>query len=128
MTDLERRALLGDRQAQEECTRQGIVLPCPFCGGVAMIEYDTVSPFEYNVFCGDCGVMLGISEDKQVAISKWNTRPAPPIGRCRECAYWDPLHTGECTVTTRPGVPYHRYTDPDFFCGDFKPKGGEENG
>lgn len=33
MTDLERRALLGDRQAQEECTRHGIVLPCPFCGG-----------------------------------------------------------------------------------------------
>lgn len=27
MTDIEIRALLGDRQAQEECTRQGIVLP-----------------------------------------------------------------------------------------------------
>lgn len=29
MTDIERRALLGDPQAQEECTRRGIVLPCP---------------------------------------------------------------------------------------------------
>lgn len=55
-------------------------------------------------------------------VGRWNARPALQIGRCRECAYWDPLHTGECTVTTRPGVPYHRYTDPDFFCGDFKPK------
>ena len=27
MDDLERRALLGDRQAQDECTRQGIALP-----------------------------------------------------------------------------------------------------
>ena len=127
MTDLERRALLGDQKAQEECTRRGIVLPCPFCGGVAMIEYDTVSQFEYNVFCGDCGVMLGISEDKQVAISEWNTRPAPPIGRCGECAYWDKT-TGECADAADTEVAYHKYTDPDFFCGDFKPKGGEENG
>ncbi len=27
MTGLERRALLGDRQAQEECTKPGIVIP-----------------------------------------------------------------------------------------------------
>ena len=110
MTDLERRALLGDKQAQEECTRQGIVLQCPFCGGVAMIEYDTVSPFEYNVFCGDCGVMLGISEDKQVAISEWNTRSAPPIGRCGECEY-KPL----C-------INYDCMKDNTGFCKWFKPK------
>lgn len=121
MNDLERRAMLGDRQAQEECTRRGIVLPCPFCGGVAMIEYDTVSPFEYNVFCGDCGVMLGISEDKQVAISEWNTRPAPPIGRCASCACWDE-NTCECEAAADIEVAYHKYTEPDFFCGDFEPK------
>ena len=33
MTDLVRRALLGDREAQKECTAQGIALPCPFCEG-----------------------------------------------------------------------------------------------
>lgn len=38
MTELERRALLGDKQAQEECTRQGILLPCPFCGGNSEIH------------------------------------------------------------------------------------------
>ena len=89
MTDLERRALLGDRQAQEECTRQGIVLPCPFCGGAAIIEYDYVIPFEYSVFCGDCGVMPSTSEDRKVVISVWNTRKFPPIGRRGECENWD---------------------------------------
>lgn len=38
MTDLERSALLGDRQAQEECTSRGIVLACPFCGGNSEIH------------------------------------------------------------------------------------------
>ena len=117
MTELERRALLGDKQAQYKCTKNGIVLPCPFCGGAAMIEYDTVSPFEYNVFCGDCGVMLGISEDKRVAISEWNTRHAPPIGRCVECAYLKPW--GECSNTGE-------MKSKDGFCNDFAPKGGEE--
>ena len=31
MTDLVRRALLGDAEAQKECTEQGIAPPCPFC-------------------------------------------------------------------------------------------------
>lgn len=31
MTELERLALLGDKQAQKECTEKGIVLPCPKC-------------------------------------------------------------------------------------------------
>lgn len=49
MTELERRALLGDRQAQEECTRLGIVLPCPFCGNIPITE-------DNRVFCGVCGL------------------------------------------------------------------------
>lgn len=122
MNDLERRAMLGDRQAQEECTRRGIVLPCPFCGGVAMIEYDTVSPFEYNVFCGDCGVMLGISEDKQVAISEWNTRPAPPIGRCGECGAYTSEGPGAGHCSDGTGK-----TD-EGYCDSFYPKGGEDDG
>lgn len=124
MTELERRALLGDRQAQKECTRQGIVLPCPFCGGVAMIEYDTVSPFEYNVLCGDCGVMLGISEDKQVAISEWNTRPAPPIGRCKDCEHYTLL--GHCKIHSQEPDEYGpgAYVEmlPDDFCSYFEPR------
>ena len=30
--ELIRRALTGDKKAQEECTAKGIVLPCPLCG------------------------------------------------------------------------------------------------
>lgn len=116
MTNLERRALLGDRQAQEECTRRGIVLPCPFCGGSAMIEYDDIMPFEYSVFCGECGVMPSTSEDKQVAIRAWNTRPAPPIGRCEECAAYI---NNKCKNTGY-------YKPESGFCDDFEPKGGEE--
>lgn len=75
MTDLERRALLGDRQAQEECTRKGIVLPCPFCGGEAeAIEEDGF----YTVVCKD---RYCISNDirpeyreAMVALADWNTR------------------------------------------------------
>lgn len=123
MTDLERRALLGDRQAQEECTRRGIVLPCPFCGGSAMIEYDDIMPFEYSVFCGECGVMPSTSEDKQVAIRAWNTRTAPPIGRCGECEHW--ADWGAC------GRPDNGWDAPpmkvDDFCSYFEPKGDEEN-
>lgn len=40
MTELERRALMGDKKAQEECTEKGIVLPCPFCGKKLETLYD----------------------------------------------------------------------------------------
>lgn len=39
MNDLERRALMGDKQAQEECTRQGIVLACPHCTGNGKVSF-----------------------------------------------------------------------------------------
>lgn len=35
MDSLVRKALLGDKKSQEECTEKGIVLPCPFCGNAA---------------------------------------------------------------------------------------------
>ena len=124
MTDLERRAMLGDRQAQEECTRQGIVLPCPFCGGKAMIEYDDIMPFEYSAFCEDCGVMPSVSEDKQVTISVWNTRPAPPIGWCKDCEHY--TLRGHCKIHSQepdehgPGAYVEML--PDDFCSYFNPR------
>lgn len=69
-----RRALLGDHEAAKRLTEQGRLLKCPFCGGEAMVEYDTTEPFEYVVFCSDCGVMPTASEDEQVARLAWNTR------------------------------------------------------
>ena len=69
-----KRALLGDHEAAKRLTEVGVLLECPFCGGEAMVEYDTIEPFEYAVFCGDCGVMPVASEDEQLARLAWNTR------------------------------------------------------
>ena len=73
MTDIQK-ALLGDKEAAKRLTDAGVLLECPFCGGNAMMEYDTMETFEWTVFCGDCGVMPTSSEDKQVAALVWNTR------------------------------------------------------
>lgn len=121
MTEIERRALLGDKTAQEECTDKGIVLPCPFCGGSAeLIEKDGL----YSVACKD-GTCIASDihpeyGEAMVAISDWNTRQAPPIGRCAECArrYKGHCASGPCAAEE---------TDADFFCKNFKQKEREEN-
>lgn len=123
MTELERRALLGDRKAQEECTRHGILLPCPFCGN----KHIRISNWGmWRCWCPEC---LGKSEDSLRecdAVKHWNTRQAPPVGRCRECEWWD-KNTHECWCAADVEISYHKYTEPDYFCGDFAPKEGEEN-
>ena len=136
MTDLERRALLGDRQAQEECTRQGIVLSCPFCGGKAVLR-SSVSQYggTYNIRCENrCVVTCGHFRDpaymwrttsRDEALTTWNTRPAPPIGRCVECAK---RKTSECEMyfSCNCGEQHTWETDNDF-CSGFAPKAGEED-
>lgn len=122
MTDLERRALLGDAEAQLECAEKGIVLGCPCCGvGAQEITYCANTRF----ICEKCGTtQIGNFSTYDEALSIWNMRPAPPIGRCKECSNWD-KNTGECEAAADIEVAYHKYTDPDFFCGDFEPKGDE---
>lgn len=117
MTDLERRALMGDRQAQEECTRNGIVLLCPFCGNknIRISNWGM-----WRCWCPEC---FGKSEDslrERDAVKHWNTRTVPLIGRCGECTHWYKKHCAHGPCATEP-------TDADFFCGSFEPKGGEEN-
>lgn len=79
-----RRALLGDQEAQKECTEKGIVLLCPFCGS----ENIVISNWGlWRVWCQAC---LGKSDDQLSqadAIRKWNTRPALPVGRCKDCVW-----------------------------------------
>lgn len=114
MTDLERRALLGDKQAQEECTRRGIVLTCPLCKGVGTLH--SVNNFgSIYAVCQSCGLMTRGYKNARSAIKRWNTRPVPPIGRCWECkAYVD----NKCMNTG--------YYKPETgFCDDFAPKDGE---
>lgn len=73
--DLERRAMLGDRQAQEECSRQGIALPCPLCGKQVR---RSVSGMLF--YCSECHCNTTFHSDavsKEEALSLWNRRPAP---------------------------------------------------
>ena len=87
MTDLERRALLGDAEAQRECTEKGIVLPCPCCGGKAVLRFSFSKHGEsYNIRCkNECVVTCGHFKDpadvwrttsRDEALTTWNTRPA----------------------------------------------------
>lgn len=109
MIELERRALLGDRQAQEECTRRRIVLRCPFCGRKDILTLHLNSNIYHN-YQSDC--VLG---GRFVPLSDWNTRPAPPVGRCGDCGHWYKGHcsTGPCAAEE---------TDADFYCRNFKSK------
>ena len=95
MTDKEliRRALLGSRDAQKECTEKGIVLPCWRCGGESEIqELHTGGKPIYAVTCKKtyCGAYGCACSTQQKAIEYWNTRPAPPIGRCKDCLWYLP--------------------------------------
>lgn len=80
MTDLERRALLGDQQAQEECTRRGIVPPCPCCKNksellVEEIAFDGEAPRNFHyIRCKSCFLKSGLYTSVIAVLNKWNTR------------------------------------------------------
>lgn len=113
--ELIRRALMGEKRAQEECTQKRIALPCPFCGkedSVETLDCYTAEGLKCeserfrkdcfkcvcNYLKGGCGTSTGVSETKQEALEKWNTRPALPVihakwewyGPCRDNkgTYW----------------------------------------
>ena len=116
MTDKEliRRALLGSREAQQECTRSEIVLPCPKCGKGKIIYWDKKMKW-YS--CWDCGLKSSPKKSFEEALSNWNTRPVPPIGRCRDCFQYH---------SEGPGVGYCSLDDQGReetnFCSEFEPK------
>ena len=135
MTNLERLALLGDKEAQKECTEKGILLPCPHCSGNGKVSFKDhrfvganmrgdkklvyrvqvicnkcrsrgkpvftdplINPNPYltkwgNCYCEKSEVCKAETERflpyVMAAVSDWNTRQAPPIGRCEDCQYQD---------------------------------------
>lgn len=106
--ELVRRALLGDKQAQEECTEKGIVLPCPFCGN----ENNIISNWGmFRVWCPHCKAKSEDTLTTRDALKSWNARPAPPIGRCGECKNWN---GGDCYR--------QELTKSDDFCSYFEPR------
>lgn len=127
MTELERKALLGDREAQRLCTEQGIVLPCPRCGE-APVEKAFIGAGKFYFEC-NCGSATFCYDRKEKALLEWNTRSAPPVGRCGECKYYK-------LVITRSGSPkkcqhplsgLYRILSENDFCSYFEPKGDKEN-
>ena len=117
MTDKEliRRALLGSRGAQQECTEKRIVLPCPFCGNknIRISNWGM-----WRCWCPEC---LGKSEDslrERDAIKHWNTRPAPPIGMCKDCLWYLPI-SKRCKYSL--GGLWGEVNELSF-CSCFKPK------
>lgn len=135
MTELERRALMGDKKAQEECTRQGIVLPCAHCGSNAKIKYVSLETGLYGytsetymssapgfIKCNECGISTIQRNSVFQALTEWNTRPAPPVGRCGECEHW--ADWGACGRSENGwDAPKMNAND---FCSHFKPKQQEE--
>ena len=128
MTELEWRALLGDRQAQEECTRRGILLPCWKCGGEAEVnELHTGGKPIYAAACKKhhCGAYGAGSASVPKAIEFWNTRTAPPVGSCGECEKSPDI--GTKTKGMRWCRRFRTEVKLDGYCDGFKPKEGEEN-
>lgn len=128
MTDKEliRKALLGDKQAQEECTAKGIVLPCPFCGNEAQLVFEKGL---YAVVCKD-GVCIASDIRPEYgelihALTDWNTRPAPPVGRCEECKYCAGVEKNQalrCTLNSL-GVEFGLdFIVSESFCSYFEPR------
>lgn len=125
MTDLEKRALMGDKKAQEECTEKGIVLSCPCCGGQAkisnLIVRDTGGPYIISVAeCRACGTSASTNatyrssscNNVRDVISAWNTRVPPNFWPCGVCEYGQVNKDGsfhcpyfrDLTVDINPGT------------------------
>ena len=120
MDSLVRKALLGDKKSQEECTEKGIVLPCPFCGN----ENNIISNWGmFRVWCPHCKAKSEDTLTTRDALKSWNTRPAPPIGRCGECKCWrrNGSDWGSCSKWyTEDKV--QAFMLEDDFCSNFKPR------
>lgn len=88
--ELIRRALMGEKQAQEECAEKEIALPCPLCGDDVTIteipahKHCIVNLPEYGggcfIECDNCTYAIS-GDDVMDALRTHNARPAPPIGK-----------------------------------------------
>ena len=71
-----KKAMLGDHEAAKRLTEKGVLIPCPWCGRVPDVEYDTLEPFEWTVICPECGVYHACCDTEMQARLAWNTRAA----------------------------------------------------
>lgn len=128
--ELIRRALLGDQQAQEELSNKFIPIPCAFCksdGSNMKVQYDKGVAWMECQACGACGPIAESDDEytgEKAAIRAHNTRPAPPIGKCKDCKFYTVL--GHCKVHSQEPDQYGSgaYVEmlPDDFCSYFEPR------
>lgn len=109
--ELIRCALLGNEEAQKQCTEKGIMLPCPWCNCKTSDLKRSQSIEWYWRKCRFCGAESSAQGTKSKANLSWNTRPTLPIGRCVECKNWN---GGDCYR--------QELTKSNDFCSYFKPK------
>lgn len=125
MIELERKALIGDKNAQKECTEKGIILSCPCCGGYAAVCYDISANEEepYCCTCFDCGLSI-YGKTEEIVIQKWNTRSEPPIGSCEECKHFKNMEcTNELLSTDHEGGASYSLNFSTYdYCSFFEPK------
>ena len=63
-----RLALLGDHEAAERLTEQGVLLPCPFCG------YDKPKHGATWVYCPKCKCYGAPKSHHKAGVLAWNFR------------------------------------------------------
>lgn len=134
MDSLVRKALLGDKKSQEECTEKGIALPCPICGDDVTIteipahKHCIVNLPEYGggcfIECDNCTYAIS-GDDVMDALRTHNARPAPPIGRCGECKHCVGVGKNQalrCTLNSF-GVEFGLdFITSKSFCSYFEPR------
>lgn len=114
--ELIRRALLGDQEAQAQCTEKIILLPCPFCGS-NNIDIKYTSALDQMWFqCEKCHTEGPLANRVKDARKLWNARPVPPVGRCGICSR--KKLRGQSLFCYVNGVVHS-----DGFCDYFKPRG-----
>ena len=74
---LTRRAMLGDKEAAKRLTEEGVLLPCPFCGGER--TEDNTSALKSWVYCRDCMTGGPDAGSEYKARLAWNTRAAVEV-------------------------------------------------
>lgn len=142
MTELERKALLGDYDSQQKCSNEGIVLSCPFCGCKPHIRREGNG---YVMLCASCGAkgpkatIRKWHRNKFIAQSQakslWNMRTDAPIGRCAECKHWDRegimaisgYNIAKCGMWSNPEVEDNTFSEQEDFCSYFEDKESETN-
>lgn len=150
--ELIRRAMLGDSEAQKQCTEKRIVLPCPKCfsdgvkiegDGRDIYDPDTLGYLDsvpdsiLYVTCDSCNlcsncITVEDGEEREDAekklIAEWNTRPTPPVGRCGECkhAYINFFSassgTALCRLWTNKTEGIQMVMQQNDFCSYFEPR------